>query len=97
RAPLTPKGDRARCQIALPAGTRLRSRPEDGWRVIQRTPEPARTVAITDPELNGSIVLADTGARAMEVVDAGSGLATRCSVEDSEQSFSHWIIWNASP
>jgi galactose mutarotase-like enzyme len=94
RAPLG-AGGRERCQVELPGGVRLQS--PDSWRTLTRGPASARTVLATDAELPGSIVLAETGARALEVQDPAAGLATRVSVEDSEQTFPVWVAWTAAP
>jgi galactose mutarotase-like enzyme len=93
RAPLD--GARARCTMVLPKGVRLQT--TDNWKTIQRSDAPARTVVANDPELPGSIVLADTGAKALEVVDEAGKLATRVSVEDSEGTFPVWVAWSAAP
>ncbi|MCG5052085.1 MAG: hypothetical protein KA712_03910 [Myxococcales bacterium] len=95
RMPLAPQSRAAACQVSLPAGTRLR--PQDGWRQVSRTPEAARTVTLDHEDLPGSIVLADTGATSLEVVDEAAGMATFVSVAGSEQSFPVWVAWNASP
>jgi galactose mutarotase-like enzyme len=92
RAPIG--GSRASCKIALPAGVRLQS--PDAWRTVNRSDFAARTVLANDPELPGSIVLADTGARSLEVVDETARTATRVSVEDSEGSFPVWVAWSAA-
>jgi galactose mutarotase-like enzyme len=92
RAPLG--GSRESCKIALPKGVRLQT--PDNWRTIQRSDAPARTVAANDAELPGSIVLADTGAKSLEVVDEAAKLATRVSVEDSEGTFPVWVAWSAA-
>jgi galactose mutarotase-like enzyme len=94
RAPLGEAG-RERCRVNLPAGVRLQT--PDGWRTITRSPSPVRTVLATEPELPGSIVLTETGARWLEVEDQTARLATRVSVQDSEQSFPVWVIWSAAP
>ena len=47
--------------------------------------------------LPGSIVLAETGATALEVEDAAAGIATRVSVEGSAQGFPIWVAWSAAP
>ena len=95
RAPLRAAGSRSQCRVRLPAGTRLRS--PDSWRTIERAPAAARTIDASDPELPGSIVLADTGAPAIEIEDAAAGLAARVSVEGSEQSFPVWVAWTSGP
>jgi galactose mutarotase-like enzyme len=94
-APLGRGSSRADCGVRLPAGTRLRS--ADAWRTIARSREEGRTVGVSDPELPGSIVLAETGATALEVEDRAAGLAARVLVEGSEQSFPTWVVWSASP
>jgi galactose mutarotase-like enzyme len=94
RAPLA-GGARDSCRVNLPAGTRLES--PDGWRTLTRSPAAARTVLATDAELPGSIVLAETGTRALEVEDPAARLATRVSFEGSEQTFPVWVIWSAAP
>jgi galactose mutarotase-like enzyme len=94
RAPLGGAG-RDRCQIDLPGGLRLQT--ADSWRTLTRGAVTARTAQATDAELPGSIVLAETGARALEVQDPTAGLATRVSVEDSEQTFPVWVAWSAAP
>jgi galactose mutarotase-like enzyme len=94
RAPLA-GGTRRDCRVRLPAGVRLQS--VDSWRTIARVASPARTIDAADPELPGSIVLADTGVAALEVEDAAAGIATRISVEGSAQSFPIWVAWSAAP
>jgi galactose mutarotase-like enzyme len=93
RAPLG--GTRERCSIALPKGVRLQT--TDNWKTSSRTDAPARTVAANDADLPNSIVLADTGAKSMEVVDEAARLATRVSVDDSEGSFPVWVAWTSAP
>jgi galactose mutarotase-like enzyme len=93
RAPVA--GTRERCSIALPRGVRLQT--GDNWKTIQRAEAPARTVAANHAELPGSIVLAETGATSLEVVDEAAKLATRVSVEDSENTFPVWVAWSAAP
>jgi len=95
RAPLAPDGRRDRCRVSLPAGTRHTS--GDGWRTLAAAPAPARTVAADAAELGGSIVLTDTGATALEVVDVDAGLAARVSVSGSAEPFPAWVIWSAAP
>jgi galactose mutarotase-like enzyme len=95
RAPLTDGGRRDACKVALPAGVQLSS--ADGWRTITRPPAEARTVSADAPQQPGSILLAETGASALEVVDEQARLATRVSVEGSEQSFPVWVAWSAAP
>jgi galactose mutarotase-like enzyme len=88
-------GERARCLVRAPAGVRLQS--SDGWRTISRGAAEARTIAATAGELAGSVVLAETGATALEVEDQASGLAATVSVAGSEQSYPVWVIWSADP
>jgi galactose mutarotase-like enzyme len=95
RAPLTPAGTRQSCRIRLPSGVELGS--DDGWRTIRRSPSAARSIDSALPQLPGSIVLAETGARALEVEDATAGIAARVSVESSQETFPIWVIWTASP
>jgi galactose mutarotase-like enzyme len=95
RAPLGAGGRREDCEIAAPAGTRLTT--TDGWRTIARAPEAARTIPATASELPGSVVLADTGCQALEVVDRSSKLAARVSVEGSAESHPVWVVWSAAP
>jgi galactose mutarotase-like enzyme len=94
RAPLA-GGRREDCRVQLPAGVRLQS--PDNWRTLNRGPASARTVDLTEPELPGSIVLVETGAKALEVEDRAAGLAGRISVEESEESFPVWVVWSAAP
>jgi galactose mutarotase-like enzyme len=93
RAPLA--GTRARCQVKIPGGTRLQT--PDGWRTLTRAPAAARTAKVTDAELPGSIVIADSGARTLEVEDPEAGLTASVSVEGSEQTFPVWVVWSAAP
>ena len=95
RAPVGGESARGDCTVRLPGGTRLRS--SDSWRTIERAPAAPATITASDPELPGSIVLADTGATAFEVEDTGAGVATRVSVDGSETSFPIWVVWSASP
>jgi galactose mutarotase-like enzyme len=94
RAPLA-GGARRSSRVRLPAGVRLQS--SDSWRKIDRAEAPARTIDAADAELPGSIVLAETGATALEVEDAAAGIATRVSVEGSAQGFPVWVAWSAAP
>ena len=94
-APLGEGGDRSRCVVQSPGGTRLTS--SDGWRTVNRVPEAPRPLLATDAELPGSVVLQDSGAKALEVEDPVTGLVGRVSVEGSEQDFPVWVIWSASP
>ncbi len=94
RGPLA-GGARRDCRVRLPAGTLLES--GDSWRTIGRRAVPARTVDAAAPELPGSIVLADTGATALELEDSVAGIATRVAVEESAQSFPIWVAWTAAP
>lgn len=93
KAPLQ-AGEAQNCVVELPAGTRLRS--DDGWRSFVSSPAPARRIALNDAELPGSIVLTNTGATALQVRHESSELATRVSVEGSEQDFPVWVAWTAS-
>jgi galactose mutarotase-like enzyme len=95
RAPLGGSGSRQACKVALPAGTRLTT--SDNWRTVARAAASARTIAATDAELPGSIVLVDTGARALDVVDEAAHLAARVSVEDSAGDFPIWVVWSSAP
>jgi galactose mutarotase-like enzyme len=92
RAPVG--GKREACKVALPKGVRLQT--ADNWKSAQKSDFAARTIAANDAELPGSIVLADTGARAMEVVDEAGRTATRVSVEDSEGTYPIWVVWSAA-
>jgi galactose mutarotase-like enzyme len=94
-APLGEGGDRSRCVVQSPGGTRLTS--SDGWRTVNRVQEAPRALMVTDAELPGSVVLLDSGAKALEVEDPVTGLVGRVSVEGSEQDFPVWVIWSASP
>jgi galactose mutarotase-like enzyme len=94
RAPLK-GGTRRDCRVRLPAGVRLES--ADSWRTITRGAASARIIDAADPELPGSIVLAETGAAVLEVEDAAAGIATRISVAESAQSFPIWVVWSAAP
>jgi galactose mutarotase-like enzyme len=94
RAPLGGLG-RDRCRVSLPGGVRLQT--PDGWRSLDRSPAAARTIVATEPELAGSIVLTETDRRALELEDPAAGLATRVSVDSSEQSFPVWVIWSPAP
>jgi len=84
-----------RCQVSIPAGTRLS--PADGWKSFTAQKVPARVVSTRDLDLAGSIVMTDLPGTALEVQDQDSGLAARISVAESEQNFPVWVIWNASP
>jgi len=95
RAPIAGTSARANCKVRLPAGVRLRS--SDSWRTIERTPAAAASTAVSDPELPGSIVLAETAANALEVEDTDAGIATRVSVDASDTDFPIWVVWSASP
>jgi galactose mutarotase-like enzyme len=95
RAPLGGGGPRAKCKVRAPAGVRLST--GDGWRSINRAREEARIIPATADELPGSVVLAETGAAALEVEDETSGLAARVSVAGSEQPYPIWVIWSAAP
>lgn len=94
-APVASGASRGDCQVRLPGGLRLRS--SDSWRTIERAPQKSRTVAVSDGELPGSIVLAETGVDALEVEDRSAGVASRVSVAGSEQTFPIWVAWSASP
>jgi galactose mutarotase-like enzyme len=94
RAPLA-GGTRRDCRVRLPAGVGLQS--ADSWRTIARGAAPARTIDAADPDLPGSIVLAETGATVLEVEDVAAGIATRVSVEGSAQGFPVWVAWSAAP
>ncbi len=95
RAPLGGAGPRSGCRVRAPAGVRLQT--SDGWRTLSRTQQEARTLAASSDELPGSVVLAETGATALEVEDTQSGLAARVSVAGSEQPYPVWVIWSAAP
>jgi galactose mutarotase-like enzyme len=92
RAPLA--GKREGCKIALPKGVRLKT--TDNWKTAQPSDFAACTVAASDPDLNGSIVLAETGATSMEVVDEAARLASHISVADSEGTFPVWVAWSSA-
>jgi galactose mutarotase-like enzyme len=81
RAPILPGGARERCLVRVPAGTRLSS--TDGWRTVTREPAPARTLAAPSPELPGSVVLDETGATALEIVDEAAGVAVWSATPDA--------------
>ena len=92
RAPLgDASAGRSNCKLQLPAGIRLRS--SDSWRTIERAQAAAASIVASDPELPGSIVLAETGATTLEVADTSAGVATRVSVDGSETSFPIWVVW----
>jgi galactose mutarotase-like enzyme len=95
KAPLGQGGDRSRCVVQSPGGTRLTT--ADGWRTLSRASEAPRPLLATDAELGGSVVLEGSGATSLEVFDPGSGLAARVSVEGTEQDFPVWVIWSATP
>jgi galactose mutarotase-like enzyme len=95
RAPLGEGGDRSRCVVQSPGGTRLTT--ADAWRTLNRASEAPRPLLATDAELSGSVVLEGSGATSLEVFDPGSGLAARVSVQGSEQDFPVWVIWSATP
>jgi galactose mutarotase-like enzyme len=95
RAPLLDGGRRDDCVVSLPGGVRLLS--DDSWRTMTRVPEAARTVAVSDPEMPGSIVLVETGARSLQVEDRRARLAARVSIEGSEESYPVWVVWSAAP
>jgi galactose mutarotase-like enzyme len=94
-APLTPAGTREGTYVSVPSGTRLET--ADAWRSISRSSHAARRVKTAEPELYRAIVLEDTGATALEVVDENSRLAACVSVEDSPQSMPVWGIWSGAP
>jgi galactose mutarotase-like enzyme len=94
RAPLE-GGTRDACRVSLPGGTRLST--PDNWRTLTPSPTAPRTVLATEGELPGSIVLSETGSRALEVEDQAARLATQVSWEGSEQSFPFWVVWSAAP
>jgi galactose mutarotase-like enzyme len=92
RAPIS--GKREGCKIALPKGVRLKS--GDNWKTAQSSDFAASTVAASDPDLNGSIVLTETGATSLEVVDEAARTASRISVADSEGTFPVWVAWSSA-
>jgi galactose mutarotase-like enzyme len=94
RAPLA-GGGRDDCIIRLPGGVRLQT--NDGWRTITRAPAAPRTILATDAELPGSIVLVETAASSLEVEDRAALLATRVSIEESEESYPVWVVWSPAP
>ncbi len=94
-APIGSSAGRDNCRVRLPSGVRLAG--AGSWTTVTRSPSPSRIVSANDPELPGSIVLADTGAQALEVEDEAAGIATRVSVEGSETSFPTWVVWTAGP
>ncbi len=95
RAPLSEAGSRKTSEVVIPAGTRLRTR--DDWRTVARSPRAAGSVALSDPELSEGFVMEDTLATSLEVIDHASRLATRVSVEGSEQRMPVWAVWAAAP
>jgi galactose mutarotase-like enzyme len=92
RAPVS--GRRDACKVSLPGGVRLQT--TDNWKTATRSEHAPRVIAANDGELPGSIVLTDTAARSMEVVDEAARLATKVSVEDSEGTFPVWVVWSAA-
>jgi galactose mutarotase-like enzyme len=92
RAPVG--GRRDACKVSLPGGVRLQT--TDNWKTATRSEHAPRVIAANDGELPGSIVLTDTAARSMEVVDEAARLATKVSVEDSEGTFPVWVVWSAA-
>lgn len=85
----------ADARVALPAGTRLRT--PDGWRSHTREPFAARRIDLRDPQLPSSILLADTGAKRLGVLDTRTKRTTWVSIEDSVCDYPVWVIWNAGP
>ncbi len=88
-------GARADCVVRLPAGVRLQS--TDGFRTTARSAFASQSIPASDPQLAGSILLAETGARALEIEDPIARLATSVSTEGSDSDFPLWVIWSPSP
>ena len=95
RAPLFGKSTRDACIVRLPSG--VRSQSTDGWRTLERSPTPSRLIAASDPELQGTVILGETGTRALEVEDTTSGMAVGVSVEQGAELLPIWAIWSAAP
>ena len=95
RAPLAAAGSRQACSVEIPPGVRLRT--TDEWTSVTRSPEPSRRVELSDPWLSEGFVMEQTGALSLEVTDASAGLATRVSVQESEQPMPVWAVWSAAP
>jgi galactose mutarotase-like enzyme len=88
-------GARADCVVQLPAGVRLQS--TDSFRTIARSAFASQPVAVSDPQLAGSILLAETGAQVLEVQDRAARLASSVSIEGTDSDFPLWVIWSPSP
>jgi galactose mutarotase-like enzyme len=54
-------------------------------------------IAISDPELQGVVILGETGTRALEIEDETAGLASVVSVEEGADILPVWTIWSVAP
>ncbi len=95
-APLGKNGKKSDCTVALPKSTRLSSK--DGWNSFQNQPDYGPiTIHADGPELATTIMLADSGAKFLELNDVGNQMKVRVSAEGSEQSLPVWAVWSGSP
>jgi galactose mutarotase-like enzyme len=94
RTPLGKEGTISDCAIQLPEGTEVSSK--DGWKTFSSGPSPSRIVRASD-SLVGSILLADTGTRFVEVYDSANRNRVRVTFETNELKAPCWVIWSATP
>ncbi len=94
RAPLASSGSKHECSIRLPAGVQMTT--ADQWNTLNGSPVGEKRIR-ADEELVGSLLIAESSARFLEMEDHANRLVARVSVEASEKDFPYWVIWSASP
>lgn len=94
RAPLGRKGSVEDAFVDVPSGARIST--ADEWRTFRGERFSARQVQ-ADDDLAGTILLAESGARFLDLRDLANGLIARVSLAESESDFGVWAIWSASP
>lgn len=95
RAPLGSKGNVSDIFVDLPNGAQIQSK--DEWKSCTTQNFKAQRIKGNDINLKDSIVLIKTQTSSLELHDPINKMVAKVSVEESQQSFSTWVIWNASP
>lgn len=80
------------CSICIPKGNRVIS--HDKWKTIEfEKPFGPLTIHPTDDRLPETLMMVDSGAKSLELVNKTEGHAVKVSVENSAQSLPVWAIW----
>lgn len=94
RTPLGSAGAKGDCSIRLPAGIQMTT--ADQWKTLKGEPVREKTIR-ADEELVGSILIAESGVRFLEIEDRTNQLVAKVSVESSGMDFPYWVVWSGSP